>query len=83
VIILKFVEGLSNAETARILDKSEGAVKSLQHRVLASLWRILTNTLSEKYESKHKQQERNTPPAKGREFSFTGGRRVIQYEKGY
>jgi len=41
VIILKFVEGLSNAEVARILGKSEGAVKSLQHRALSSLQRIM------------------------------------------
>ncbi len=41
VIILKFVEGLSNAEVARILGKSEGAVKSLQHRALNSLQRIM------------------------------------------
>ncbi len=41
VIILKFVEGLSNAEVARILGKSEGAVKSLQHRALNSLQRII------------------------------------------
>ena len=41
VIILRFIEGLSNAETAQVLGKSEGAIKSLQHRGLASLRRIL------------------------------------------
>jgi RNA polymerase sigma-70 factor (ECF subfamily) len=41
VIILKFVEGLSNAEVARIMGKTEGAVKSLQHRGLNSLQRIM------------------------------------------
>jgi len=41
VIILKFVEGLSNAEVAEILGRSEGAVKSLQHRALKSLRRIM------------------------------------------
>ena len=41
VIILKFVEGLNNAEVARILGKPVGAVKSLQHRALAALRRIL------------------------------------------
>ena len=41
VIILKFVEGLSNAETAQILGKPEGAIKALQHRGLVSLRRIL------------------------------------------
>jgi RNA polymerase sigma-70 factor (ECF subfamily) len=41
VIILKFVEGLSNAEAARILGKTEGAVKALQHRALNSLQRTM------------------------------------------
>ena len=37
VLTLKFVFNFSNGEAATILDKSEGAVKSLQHRALASL----------------------------------------------
>jgi len=41
VVLLKFFGGLSNAEVARIIGKSEGAVKALQHRALASLRRIL------------------------------------------
>jgi RNA polymerase sigma-70 factor (ECF subfamily) len=41
VIILKYLEGLSNKEVARVLDTSEGAVKSLQHRGLAALRRTL------------------------------------------
>jgi RNA polymerase sigma-70 factor (ECF subfamily) len=41
VIILKFVEGLSNAEVAQILGKTEGAVKSLQHRALNALHRLM------------------------------------------
>jgi RNA polymerase sigma-70 factor (ECF subfamily) len=41
VIILKFIEGLDNKTTAQILSKSVGAVKSLQHRALAALRRIL------------------------------------------
>jgi RNA polymerase sigma-70 factor (ECF subfamily) len=41
VIILKFIEGLDNVEVARTLGKSVGAVKSLQHRALAALRRIL------------------------------------------
>ena len=39
VLTLKFVFDFSNAEVARILRKSEGAIKSLQHRALASLHR--------------------------------------------
>ena len=41
VVILKFVEGFSNAEIARVMGKSVGAVKSQQHRAIASLQRIL------------------------------------------
>ena len=37
VLTLKFVFGFGNAEVASILGKTEGAVKSLQHRALASL----------------------------------------------
>jgi RNA polymerase sigma-70 factor (ECF subfamily) len=41
VILLKFIEGRSNAEVATILSKDEGSVKSLQHRALAALRRVL------------------------------------------
>ena len=37
VLTLKFVFNFSNGEAATILDKTEGAVKSLQHRALVSL----------------------------------------------
>ena len=39
VIALKFAGGLSNAEVARLLGKTEGAVKALQHAALQSLQR--------------------------------------------
>jgi len=41
VIILKFVEGLSIAEVAKITGRTEGAVKALQHRALATLARLM------------------------------------------
>jgi len=41
VILLKFVEGLDNETVARMLGKSIGAVKALQHRALAALRHIL------------------------------------------
>jgi len=41
VIVGKFIEDRSNAEIARILGKTEGAVKSLQHRALAALRRAI------------------------------------------
>ena len=37
VLTLKFVFNFSNADVATILEKTEGAVKSLQHRALVSL----------------------------------------------
>jgi len=41
VLTLKFVFNFSNADAATILDKTDGAIKSLQHRALASLQRQL------------------------------------------
>ena len=41
VIVLKFIENLDNAEVAEIVGKSQGSVKSLQHRALRSLRRLL------------------------------------------
>ena len=37
LLLLKFVEKMSNAEIARVLGRSEGAVKVLYHRTLLSL----------------------------------------------
>jgi RNA polymerase sigma-70 factor (ECF subfamily) len=42
LLILKFVEPLTNAEIAMIMGRSEGAIKSLYHRTLSSLRDILT-----------------------------------------
>lgn len=41
VIVLKYLEGWENEEIAHSLKKPIGAVKSLQHRALASLEKIL------------------------------------------
>jgi len=41
VVTLKFIEGLTNNEVARLLGKTEGAVKALQYRALASLARAM------------------------------------------
>ncbi len=43
VIVGKFAEEMSNAEIAAWLGKSEGAVKSLQHRALRTLGRLLAS----------------------------------------
>lgn len=42
LLILKFAEGLSNAEIGQIMGRSEGAIKSLYHRTLLSLREELT-----------------------------------------
>jgi RNA polymerase sigma-70 factor, ECF subfamily len=42
VLTLKFVFNFSNGDAATILGKTEGAVKSLQHRALASLQKQVT-----------------------------------------
>jgi RNA polymerase sigma-70 factor, ECF subfamily len=44
LLILKFVEHLSNAEIGRIMERSEGAVKSLYHRTLLALRDDITGT---------------------------------------
>lgn len=41
VISLKFLEGWKNEEIALVMDKPVGAVKSLQHRGLAALRRLM------------------------------------------
>jgi RNA polymerase sigma-70 factor (ECF subfamily) len=44
VISLRFLEELSIEETAKVMDKTEGAVKALQYRATNSLQRILEET---------------------------------------
>ena len=41
VILLKFIEGFDNSEIAAVMDRSEGAVRVLQHRALLALRRVL------------------------------------------
>jgi RNA polymerase sigma-70 factor (ECF subfamily) len=42
VIVLKFIQGFDNRSVGRIMGRSEGAVKSLQHRALGRLRRVLS-----------------------------------------
>jgi RNA polymerase sigma-70 factor (ECF subfamily) len=44
LLILKFVEGMSNAEIAQIMLRSEGAIKSLYHRTLLTLRDEMVNS---------------------------------------
>ena len=48
VLTLKFVFNFANADVAKILDKTEGAIKSLQHRALASLQKQLAREQEQK-----------------------------------
>ena len=41
VVMLRFVEGMDHRQVANVVGKSEASVKSLQHRALAALRRIL------------------------------------------
>ena len=47
LLILKFVEHLSNAEIAAIMQRSEGAIKSLYHRTLLALRAILADQVDQ------------------------------------
>jgi RNA polymerase sigma-70 factor (ECF subfamily) len=44
VLVLRFINGLSHAETSRVLGRSEEAVRVLQHRALRALRLILNRT---------------------------------------
>lgn len=46
VVVLRFVADLSLEEVASLTGRTAGAVKSMQHRALAQLARILTDTVS-------------------------------------
>jgi RNA polymerase sigma-70 factor (ECF subfamily) len=41
VIVLKFIQGFDNRSIGKIMGRSEGAIKSLQHRALGALRRLL------------------------------------------
>ncbi len=51
LLILKFVDQLSNAEIGKILRKSEGAIKSLYHRTLLELREIMSTGEEENVEN--------------------------------
>jgi RNA polymerase sigma-70 factor, ECF subfamily len=43
LLILKFVEQMSNAEIAQVMGRTEGAIKSLYHRTLVELRKKLAS----------------------------------------
>ncbi len=49
LLILKFVDQLSNAEIGQIMRKSEGAIKSLYHRTLLELRELMEENSDESY----------------------------------
>jgi RNA polymerase sigma-70 factor (ECF subfamily) len=51
VVMLKFYEGWDNEEIAEALQKPVGSVKSLQHRALNALHRILAEEEEKNYEA--------------------------------
>ena len=46
VLTLRFISGLSHAETARVLERSEEAVRILQHRALVALRELLAKSVN-------------------------------------
>jgi RNA polymerase sigma-70 factor (ECF subfamily) len=62
LLILKFVDHLSNAEIGEIMGRSEGAIKSLYHRTLSSLRIELTGVDTSSVDS----VEDEMPPHDGR-----------------
>jgi RNA polymerase sigma-70 factor (ECF subfamily) len=49
LLILKFVEHMSNADIGLIMDRTEGAIKSLYHRTLLSLREEISKDSSEQF----------------------------------
>jgi RNA polymerase sigma-70 factor (ECF subfamily) len=47
LLILKFVDQLTNAEIAKIMGRTEGAIKSLYHRTLVALRQDMTTEIAE------------------------------------
>ena len=52
LLILKFSEGLSNAEIGQIMHRTEGAIKSLFHRTLSTLREELDRQQSKRTDNK-------------------------------
>lgn len=55
VIALKFGGGLSNAEAGKVLGRSEGAVKALQHSALSNLNKWLYNIMGDDDPARNKR----------------------------
>jgi RNA polymerase sigma-70 factor (ECF subfamily) len=62
LLVLKFVERLSNAEIGAIMNRTEGAIKSLYHRTLLSL--------REKLEEGDESESKSEPEPRWRRFGL-------------
>lgn len=49
VIVMRFIDGLSYSDTAKVLGKSIGTVRVIQYRALCALRRLLENDLGRHY----------------------------------
>jgi RNA polymerase sigma-70 factor (ECF subfamily) len=63
VLALRFGEGLTARETARIVRKTTGAVEALQHRALAAIKRILSEQDAPDREPSHSRFRAGTLPS--------------------
>ena len=57
LLILKFVDQLSNAEIAKIMGRTEGAIKSLYHRTLVALRQDMPNNEDDEDEQDSELEE--------------------------
>ncbi|MCK6580123.1 MAG: sigma-70 family RNA polymerase sigma factor [Anaerolineae bacterium] len=57
LLVLKFVERLSNAEIGEIMDRTEGAVKSLYHRTLLALREAMEPTMPDEFPASNEIKE--------------------------
>lgn len=79
LLILKYVERMSNAEIGRIMERSEGAIKSLYHRTMLSLRDDLLETARRertlrREKSKHPVKSEWIAPSDKRGLSRGNGR---------
>ncbi|OGO17935.1 MAG: hypothetical protein A2Z14_03130 [Chloroflexi bacterium RBG_16_48_8] len=63
LLIFKFVERLTNAEIGRIMDRTEGAIKSLYHRTLNALREEVGRLDDEKVPNSKKGRKKKIDPS--------------------
>ncbi len=63
VIVLRFGEGLKVAEVGRILGKSEGAIRILQHRAIRRLKKLLEQEEKQIHEQRRSEKIGRSPAA--------------------